>query len=142
MNKYGKGICPHCGKEFERKSGSHIFCSEECWKGNQRAVRDRVDAELYRGGEDACCKWCGKWFKRPYKSKKYYCSNECKYKAMTASEEEKRRRRRKPKKVSKAGIKDGFTWDDIRQVLGEYGISSYHKAVRVLEERRRERLSH
>lgn len=140
MSKFGNGICPQCGKEFERKSWNHAYCSVDCLRGAQREIRDLVDAVLHKGGEDAVCKWCGAWFKRPYKSRKQYCCEECQYKGMTATAEEKSGKRR-PRKEPKVEHRDGFTWDDIRGVLAEYGISSYHKAVQILEQRRREKIS-
>lgn len=137
MSKFGKGICAHCGKEFDKKSGVHIYCSDDCRRGDQRKIRDRVDAKIHEGGEDVCCLWCGKWFKRPYKSRKQYCRPECQYKAMTATEKEKRAKRR-PRRSAKVEVRDGFTWDEIRAVFSEYGISSYHKALEILAQRRNE----
>lgn len=137
MSKFGKGICAHCGKVFERKRGGQVYCSVECRKGDLRAIRDRVDAKLYEGGEDAVCLWCGEWFKRPYKSRKQYCSVACKQKDITARENGKRKKRGRPPKEAKTEHKDGFTWDDIRGVLAEYKISSYHKAIAILEQKKR-----
>jgi len=139
MSKYGNGVCPHCGKEFERKGGGHIYCSKECRSGAGRLIRDNVDAKIHEGGEWAECQWCGKWFKRPYKSRKLYCSTECKYQGMTATEKEKREKRKRRLGIKKAKPKDGFTWDDIRKVFAEYGISSYHKAIEILQERQKEK---
>lgn len=34
--------------------------------------------------------------------------------------------------------KDGFTWDDVRVVLGEYQISSYSTAIKILKERQKQ----
>lgn len=134
---FGTGICPQCGAEFKRKSGIHKYCSEKCQKGSQRAKADKVNEKLLGESEWAECRWCGKWFKRPYKGRVVYCSDRCKYMDMTNGEHKKREKRR-PRKKPKVEKKDGFTWDDIRKVLAEYGISSYSKALEILEKRRKE----
>lgn len=28
--RLGNGICPVCGKEFEKKTGNHTYCSKKC----------------------------------------------------------------------------------------------------------------
>ena len=141
MSKFGNGVCPHCGKEFERKSGVHVYCSKECRDGDSRRIRDNVDKKIHEGGEWAECRWCGKWFKRPYKSRKHYCSTACKYQGITATEQEKREKRKRKFAKKKTEQKDGFTWDDIRKVFAEFGISSYSKALEILEQRKREKES-
>ena len=94
---------------------------------------------MFEGGEWAECRWCGKWFKKPYKSRRNYCSPACRYKDLTATEEEKKERKKRKSESSKVAKKDGFTWDDVRRVFAEYGISSYPKAIKILEEQKKSR---
>lgn len=34
--RLGNGKCPVCGKEFERKTGNHVYCSRACAYIGQR----------------------------------------------------------------------------------------------------------
>lgn len=148
---YGYTVCPNCGKEIEKLAPNHVFCSETCkmeaFRRGCETVNDlnevpEEERKLYRQ-----CETCGKWFK-PFSqmSTQKYCCFACQYKAKTEySEKYKREKRRQlssvPKKVKKASKKqkDYITWDEIRAVLAEEGISSYHEAVKIADQRRRER---
>lgn len=87
------------------------------------------------------CPICGKAFLTPWWHKKY-CSTAC---ADLENRERKRRRKKKsPAAVRRSGSgsarkkPEAITWDEIRAVLAEEGISNYHEAVRIAEQRRRE----
>lgn len=142
---YGTAICPVCKKEFQKKSANHMYCSETCKKKSYYNTAALVDSVIHGDGDWIECAYCGRFFLRPYKSKTLYCSEDCKIEARMQYDTDQRfLRRMKGVKIRKESTtpskarrkKDGFTWDDIRAVFGEFGISSYQKALNILERRR------
>ena len=61
--------CPECGREFERKSPVHKYCSPECAMNHQIGVRKTQPFTL-------TCLQCGKTF-RSFSSKSKFCSSKC-----------------------------------------------------------------
>lgn len=145
MGKMGESaICEQCGKGFVRTNGNQRFCSLKCRQAFNNGIA-RKDLDIEGSGEWAICHWCGAYFQRKPKTRQTYCSPECKADADKRNKglrKWKAHRKKnglaegeKPPKVEK---KDGFTWDEISAVLGEFGISSYGRAVEILEQRKKE----
>lgn len=150
---YGEGVCEVCGKTFTKKSAVHKTCCKEC----SAVLHERWLDQYYAAPKDirkgvgerkTICAYCGAEF-LAYSDKKKYCSNKCKARAAMEREKEKAKTMKMfsatksfSKKAKKAAPKpqrppnDGVTWDDIRAVIGELGISSYHKAVEIARERK------
>lgn len=139
----GEAECPYCGKTFIKQGYTQIFCSKECQIANYKKKRGVADGDTW-----AICHWCGEYFKRVRGTRRIYCCAKCAIDSASAKAKGKvwkehtkkvaipKKRRKKTKQET-----DGFTWDDIRQVFGEYGISSYHKAVEILKQRKKEKES-
>lgn len=89
------------------------------------------------------CPICGRAFETPWDHKKY-CSIPCKDKATVLNGVKERKKSMSA--VKKRGVRSGkakkdsdvITWDEIKAVLGEFGISQYHKAIEIIEKRRAE----
>lgn len=153
---YGTGICEVCGKEFDRRTGNQRYCGLECqqiaYERSCMIAESALSSVLgsdAESGEWQKCKTCGKMFKLKSRySRALYCCDDCRKKAAKQrAEESKRKYERRMKRTHKVPKdpappprqKDGFTWDEIRGVLGEYKINSYQKAVEILQQRKAEK---
>lgn len=134
-------------------AGNQRFCGEECreasYEGSSRIVESAI---LAAEGLDQDppgfrrCATCGKLFRLKYKnSRALYCSDECRETAAKLRYQARKYRRRmaRPTKPEKQPApppreKDGITWDEIRAVLKEFGISSYEKALQIAKQRKEE----
>ena len=73
--------CQCCGKEFNAKKKSRIYCSMDCqW-------------ESMRKKEICYCLICGKEFYKGRETKGMYCSNECQWESMRVPKEVREARR-------------------------------------------------
>lgn len=140
--------CAECGEVFMQNVPNQIFCSKKCCVTHHNREARAKEA---RGREErrkiAQCKECGKEFEQKVLAQRY-CCEECKKKWQQRAKREQVILRGKPalfassrkseKNPGKEPIpKDGFTWDDIRKIQAETGMSSYHQMVEILKERRR-----
>ena len=70
--KFVKFICRHCGKEFETNALRKLYCSKKCYEAY------RKEHNMGRPKSDnRKCVICGKEFETLKKSKRKYCSEEC-----------------------------------------------------------------
>lgn len=149
---FGIGKCETCGKEFIKTAGNQRFCSLACRDVTYESYWESINAVVSDCDVPGSrrCKVCGKLFELKCRgSKALYCSDECrKIAAKQRYDEQKKHRcyrtiekqKKEPKTPqSQPQPKDGFTWEEIRAVLGEYKISSYQKAVEILKKRKREK---
>lgn len=143
---WGTGVCPICGKEFQKNSLTHTYCSVKCKDKRDYEAKKAKRAEKIPDILE--CKWCGKSFNRNG-TRRLFCSAECQVQWHNAKTKgkfyaEKLERLNAPRKKRNKSApasnvpKDGFTWDEIKGVFAELGISSYHKALEILAERRKE----
>ena len=149
MYTTGKGICEWCGREFVKNSPTHVYCSKECIQNAKKETDKFVEDVIFQSSDSKGwkeCEFCGRYFKLDHcRSKAIYCSSECREAARRKHDYARKYERRmkgiklpKPKDEPPQKKTDGFTWDDIRGVFKEYGTSSYHKALEILEQRRKE----
>ena len=157
-NSLGMVICPECGKEFLRKNMMQVFCCESCrdksFLRGCEIVEFDPEKEPQKTFTYTQCVICGRYFK-PFakRSNQRYCSEACKREGKRRTSQKHNRheqirkaREREEAKQKKQNAcpprkpeKDGFTWDDVRAVLKEFQISSYHKAIAILEQRKKEK---
>jgi len=71
LPNYGKGVCPQCGKIFQRKSGGHIYCTKKCNKRRHGNVKFPIIRK---------CKHCGVNFQAK-RNTHIYCCMPCRYDA-------------------------------------------------------------
>jgi hypothetical protein len=144
---YGYARCLYCGEVFERTGAAQNYCSKECVDAAYAESCDVVDRALRECQSDTVDGWkvcaiCGRFFKPDCPRTKYCspaCVSEAKNRGKVRRRKEKimRQARKKPERPP-APKTDGFTWEDIRKVFAEFGITSYHKALAILEQRRKE----
>ena len=70
-------ICKECGKEFIKKSASHLYCSKKCKErsyAKSLANNEEKEHTIYTHK----CTYCGKSFETTNR-RKYFCSTECNY---------------------------------------------------------------
>lgn len=101
---------------------------------------NKVESERKGAGIRECVV-CGRLFYSEWSFEKF-CSHECR-----AEVQRKRQKNRyvkgsyaakREEKKNKKKDDNSISWDEIRAVLGELGISSYHKAIEIIEQRRKE----
>lgn len=142
---YGYARCLYCGEVFERTGAAQNYCSKECVDAAYAESCDVVDRALRECQSDTVDGWkvcaiCGRFFKPEVEQQKY-CSNACREEGKKRSAENRRKmRQRRPKPTGKAPERqsDGITWDEIKAVFAETGISSYYKAIEIINQRRKE----
>lgn len=144
---FGFGRCLYCGEVFKRTGAAHSYCSTECRDAAYAESINAVDEIIKNAQPDEVDGWracaiCGKFFK-PDCPRTKYCSPACVSEAKNLGKVRRRKEkimrqaRKKPERPP-APKTDGFTWADIRKVFAELGITSYHKALAILEQRRKE----
>ena len=81
--------CKYCGKTFEPKIGTKLYCSQECSNmANKERVKSKVNEKI-----EKACECCGSTFLKTRYSKKIYCTDKCR------REMQKALREAEPKKV-------------------------------------------
>ena len=94
-----KKVCKNCGKEYIqehwRKSD---FCCKDCYWEYRRSHSEDEYADVQKERSENAheirkCEWCGKDFYVYKKSKKRFCSNDCR-KAYSRTDEQKEKRKR------------------------------------------------
>lgn|SRR5487761_314916 len=84
-------VCKHCQKEFQRKRGDQVYCSESCrdaaYAKRHRAYYREAGRKSYKKFRESCpiarCIYCGKDYHKT-NARNQYCSMEC-YRAFQRS---------------------------------------------------------
>ena len=67
--------CEYCGKEFKKRRGNQIYCSEKC----RQTIYNVKPYSAYLEREPNTCEYCGIKFKPQFGSGFFrYCSGRCK----------------------------------------------------------------
>lgn len=91
-------ICKECGKEFIKKSASHLYCSKKCKErsyAKSLANNEEKEHTIYTHK----CTYCGKSFETTNR-RKYFCSTECNYLYRYGTNKRKRAYKKQEPKTS------------------------------------------
>ena len=127
-----KVVCKNCGKEFYRESYETTeFCNRSCyWEYRRNHASDEYAHVQEKRSSDAHetrkCEMCGKEFYVYKKTKKRFCSDECRVKYQNTEEFKNKRLNTMLSKYGTKSMGNGWT-DDVKERYDTARIEKYEK---------------
>lgn len=115
-----KYVCQNCGKEFESELILHKpkFCCRDCYweyRRNHEDYKDVFSARRANSHETRKCEMCGKEFNVYKRTKKRFCSDECRVKYQYTDEFKKKREATMLEKYGKRSVGNGVTAERLKE---------------------------
>ena len=111
-----KRICKNCGKEFDARYSTEQqdFCCRDCYWEYRRNHNDSEYGDIFENRKKASretrkCEMCGKEFEVYKKTKKRFCSDECRVLYQNTEEFKEKRFSTMLKKYGKKSVGNGIT---------------------------------
>lgn len=117
-----KLICKNCGKEFDARytTSRNDFCCRDCYweyrrKHSDDEYKDVFENRSKESREVRKCEMCGKEFEVYKKTKKRFCSDECRVKYCRSEEFQSKKRATMIHRYGKASIGNGMTPEKLEE---------------------------
>ena len=117
-----KSICKNCGKEFEKRysTENQEFCCRDCYWEYRRKHKDDSYANVFENRKKESreirhCEMCGKEFVTYKKTKKRFCSDECRVKYQNTKEFYNKRMSTMLSVYGKKSIGNGVTAEKLEE---------------------------
>jgi very-short-patch-repair endonuclease len=132
-----KCVCKNCGSEFEKRYSTEKqeFCCRKCYWEYRRNHKESDYADVFENKKKASreirhCEMCGKEFEVYKKTKKRFCSDECRVKYQNTEEFKSKRINTMLSKYGKKSVGNGMT----AEKLEEYEKIRKEKYLKLCEE--------